>query len=97
MEANSLSSILAKRSSLHRRLVDQDKLRSELESQIDSLQSLANIGMVTAMIAHEMNNSVNFITGAVPPLKRSLAKLHGQEGDPDQTDGKPGRESCREG
>ena len=51
-----MSSILEKRNSLHKRIVDEEKLRNELESQIDSLQSLANIGMVTAMIAHEMNN-----------------------------------------
>ena len=46
-----MASITKKRLSLHKRLVDQQQ-----ESQLAGLQHLANIGTVSFMIAHEINN-----------------------------------------
>ncbi len=51
-----MASILEKRQSLHQRLATQQDLSDELRSQLGHMQALANIGMISAMIAHEMNN-----------------------------------------
>jgi len=51
-----LTSIIEKRVSLHKRLADHEEQNSALTSQIAQLQALANIGTITHMIAHEMNN-----------------------------------------
>lgn len=51
-----LASILEKRQSLHRRLAKQEDINDSLQSEVVHLQSLANLGKVSAMIAHEINN-----------------------------------------
>jgi len=51
-----LTSIIEKRRSLHRHLANQHQRFSVLESQNLKLQPLANIGSITCMIAHEINN-----------------------------------------
>lgn len=51
-----MQNILARRASLHRRLQIEERNNSDLRLQIEKVQSLANIGMVSAMIAHEINN-----------------------------------------
>jgi signal transduction histidine kinase len=51
-----LTSIIEKRVSLHKRLAEHQQQNKALKSQITHLQALANIGTITHMIAHEMNN-----------------------------------------
>jgi signal transduction histidine kinase len=51
-----LASIIEKRVSLHKQLQRQQEESVALKSQISRLQALANIGTVTCMIAHEINN-----------------------------------------
>lgn len=51
-----MAGLLEKRKSLHRELEHKDRQNGELESQIRQMHSLSNIGMVWAMVAHEMNN-----------------------------------------
>jgi C4-dicarboxylate-specific signal transduction histidine kinase len=51
-----LASVLQKRRTLHRQLADQQTTNDQLKSQIEQMETLANLGMVSAMIAHEMNN-----------------------------------------
>ncbi len=51
-----MAGILEKRQSLHQRLATQRQLSDQLQSQLGHMQALANIGMISAMIAHEMNN-----------------------------------------
>lgn len=51
-----MTSILEKRQSLHQQLATQQDLSEQLRSQLGHMQALANIGMISAMIAHEMNN-----------------------------------------
>ncbi len=51
-----MAGILEKRQSLHQRLATQREVSEQLRSQLDHVQALANIGMISAMIAHEMNN-----------------------------------------
>jgi len=45
-----------KRQSLHRQLAEQQSENEKLKHQISQLQGLANIGVATSMIAHEINN-----------------------------------------
>ncbi len=51
-----MASLLDKRRSMHFRLEEQQNHNDQLTDQLEKLQSLANLGLVSAMIAHEMNN-----------------------------------------
>jgi signal transduction histidine kinase len=51
-----LAGILAKRASLYRTVASQSEQNHLLKSQMDQIQPLASIGLVSAMIAHELNN-----------------------------------------
>jgi two-component system NtrC family sensor kinase len=51
-----LAGILNKRNSLHRRLAQVENFNSQLKTEMVQIQPLANIGLVSSMIAHEMNN-----------------------------------------
>jgi len=51
-----LTGILEKRQSLHRQLAGQRQLSRQLQSELAHAQALANIGLVSAMTAHEINN-----------------------------------------
>ncbi|MHC4749948.1 MAG: sensor histidine kinase [Planctomycetota bacterium] len=51
-----MASITEKRLSLHKRLEYQQQQNEALKSQLTQLQHLANIGTVSYMIAHEINN-----------------------------------------
>ncbi len=51
-----MASIIEKRSSLHKRLENQQQDNDALKSQLAQLQHLANMGTVSYMIAHEINN-----------------------------------------
>jgi signal transduction histidine kinase len=51
-----LASITEKRLCLHGRLKELQKQNNDLKSQLDKLQHFANMGTVSHMIAHEINN-----------------------------------------
>jgi two-component system NtrC family sensor kinase len=51
-----LASITEKRLSLHKNLEEQQHENKALKSQLSQLQHLANIGTISYMIAHEINN-----------------------------------------
>lgn len=51
-----MASITEKRLSLHKQLEEQQEQNNFLTSQLVQLQHLANIGTVSHMIAHEINN-----------------------------------------
>ncbi|MGZ6472085.1 MAG: sensor histidine kinase [Bdellovibrio sp.] len=46
-------------------------------SQADLVQSakLASLGTLSAGVAHEINNSINFVNGAIAPLEKKVMKL----------------------
>ena len=75
-----MTSIIEKRVSLHKRLAEHQQQNKALKSQITQLQALANIGTITHMIAHEMNNLLtpvgNYATLAMesPEDKRLVEK-----------------------
>jgi len=51
-----LTSIIEKRVCLHRELINQRQQNNALKAQLAKLESLANIGTASYMIAHEINN-----------------------------------------
>jgi signal transduction histidine kinase len=48
-----------------------ENLRST-QSQLIQSEKMASVGLLTAGIAHELNNPINFVSGNVSPLKRDL-------------------------
>lgn len=69
-----MASITERRLSLHRRVAVQDSRNEALKSQLAGLQHMANVGTVSHMIAHEINNLLT-------PLKSyaSLALNHPED------------------
>lgn len=51
-----MQKILEKRASLHRKLQLEQQQNDQLKAKIERVESLANIGLVSAMVAHEVNN-----------------------------------------
>ena len=51
-----MTSIIAKRKAIHRQLSQQQEHTAALEQEAVQLETLANLGSATAMIAHELNN-----------------------------------------
>ena len=47
----------------------------DTQSQLVSAEKMASLGQLTAGIAHEINNPVNFISGNIDPLKNDFADL----------------------
>jgi len=57
---------------------DLNKTMTELkeaESQLVESEKMASLGQLTAGIAHEINNPINFVTSNVGPLKRDVDAL----------------------
>ena len=51
-----MAGIIAKRASLHRAVASQMEQNHLLKSQMTQIQPLASIGLLSSMIAHELNN-----------------------------------------
>lgn len=45
------------------------------QDQLVNAEKMASLGQLTAGIAHEINNPLNFISSSLPPLKRDLLDL----------------------
>ncbi len=61
----------ASNTELNKTLVDL----KEAESHLVEAEKMASLGQLTAGIAHEINNPINFVTSNVAPLKRDVDML----------------------
>lgn len=70
---------------VHERTIDLEKSNNQLSEAIQNLKStqtqlveqekMASLGQLTAGIAHEINNPINFVTSNINPLKRDVGMV----------------------
>ncbi len=48
----------------------------ETQSQLVEVEKMASLGQLTAGIAHEINNPINFVTSNISPLRRDILDLN---------------------
>lgn len=58
-----------------RELQESNDHLKRTQSQLVNAEKMASLGQLTAGIAHEINNPVNFITSNIPPLRRDLTDV----------------------
>ena len=66
------------RSDMHELLAEKEQLLNQLSqanNQLIATEKMASLGQLTAGVAHEINNPVNFITSSVEALKLDFADL----------------------
>ena len=56
------------------RKLAEEKVK-EMQAKLSHADKMAALGQLVAGVAHEVNNSINFISGALPSLSRNVAKV----------------------
>jgi two-component system NtrC family sensor kinase len=56
-------------------LQESNENLKQTQSQLVNAEKMASLGQLTAGIAHEINNPINFITSNVEPLRRNIADI----------------------
>ena len=56
-------------------LQESNQHLKQTQSQLVDAEKMASLGQLTAGIAHEINNPVNFIASNIPPLRRNLSEM----------------------
>lgn len=58
-----------------RELRESNEHLKRTQAQLVNAEKMAGLGQLTAGIAHEINNPVNFISSNIPPLRRNIGEL----------------------
>ncbi len=69
--ANQRDEIVKQKEAQERILIDLQATQTQL---VES-EKMASLGQLTAGIAHEINNPINFVTGNISPLKRDIEDI----------------------
>jgi len=56
-------------------LEESNENLKQTQAQLVNAEKMASLGQLTAGIAHEINNPINFITSNVAPLRRNIADI----------------------
>jgi signal transduction histidine kinase len=56
-------------------LQESNENLKQTQTQLVNAEKMASLGQLTAGIAHEINNPINFITSNVAPLRRNIADI----------------------
>jgi signal transduction histidine kinase len=58
-------------------LVGKNQKLIQTQNQLIQSEKMATVGLLAAGIAHEINNPINYISGGIAVLKKSILKLEG--------------------
>ena len=56
-------------------LEEQNQQIIQAQTQLVQSEKMASLGQLTAGIAHEINNPINFVSGNVSPMKRDIQEI----------------------
>ncbi|MEM8901848.1 MAG: ATP-binding protein, partial [Bacteroidota bacterium] len=56
-------------------LEEQNRQIKQAQTQLVQSEKMASLGQLTAGIAHEINNPINFVSGNVSPMKRDIREI----------------------
>jgi signal transduction histidine kinase/tetratricopeptide (TPR) repeat protein len=74
-QRNSLAELNAELHSINEEILAQKEELERTQKQLIQSEKMASIGVLTAGIAHEINNPVNFVYAGVNSLKRDFADI----------------------
>jgi signal transduction histidine kinase/Tfp pilus assembly protein PilF len=74
-QRNSLSDLNSELQSINEEIIAQKEELERTQEQLVLSEKMASIGVLTAGIAHEINNPINFVYGGVNSIMRDLADV----------------------